>query len=219
MTDNSPEKSGRPGGRGHSTPAYDARLAEIVVRPLAHTPITPNMLTVFGMLVGLTSCWLFSRGDPVLANWGGLCFMFAVFMDHVDGAHARSTGKTSRFGHYLDHFGAATTYCAGFIGIGLGTGNEITGGWGPWLGLVTAIAITIIFSVRMRVELVHGTEVVEQTPRAGFEIEDILYLVGPVAWLGWLDGFILAAGIGTPVFLIWVLWDAWRLSSVADRAN
>ena len=219
MTDNSPEKCGRPGGRGHSTPAYDARLAEIVVRPLAHTPITPNMLTVFGMLVGLTSCWLFSRGDPVLANWGGLCFMFAVFMDHVDGAHARSTGKTSRFGHYLDHFGAATTYCAGFIGIGLGTGNEITGGWGPWLGLVTAIAITIIFSVRMRVELVHGTEVVEQTPRAGFEIEDILYLVGPVAWLGWLDGFILAAGIGTPVFLIWVLWDAWRLSSVADRAK
>jgi archaetidylinositol phosphate synthase len=192
--------------------AYDARLAEFVVRPFARAPISPNMLTVFGMLVGLTSCWLFSRGDPVLANWGGLCFMFGVFMDHVDGAHARSSGKTSRFGHYLDHFGAATTYCAGFIGIGLGASGALTGEWGPWLGLITAISITVIFSVRIRVELQHGADVVEQTPRAGFEIEDILYLVGPVAWLGWLEGFILAAGIGTPIFLIWVLWDAWRLS-------
>jgi phosphatidylglycerophosphate synthase len=205
-------KSQEGAGHGNSALAYDARLAEIVVRPLANTPISPNMLTVFGMSVGLASCWLFSRGDPVLANWAGLCFMFAVFMDHVDGAHARSSGKTSRFGHYLDHFGAATTYCAGFIGIGLGAGEDLTGGWGPWLGLVTAISITIIFSVRMRVELQHGAEVVEQTPRAGFEIEDILYLVGPVAWLGWLDGFILAAGIGTPIFLVWVLWDAWRIS-------
>jgi phosphatidylglycerophosphate synthase len=192
--------------------AYDARLAEYVVRPLVNSPISPNMLTVFGMLVGLTSCWLFSRGDPVLANWGGLCFMFGVFMDHVDGAHARSSGKTSTFGHYLDHIGAATTYCAGFIGIGLGAGSELTGGWGPWLGLITAISITIIFSVRLRTEIQHGAEAVEQTPLAGFEVEDILYLVGPVAWLGWLDGFILAAGIGTPIFLIWILFDTWRIS-------
>ena len=213
-----PQDGAGPAGQEKSALAYDARLAEIVVRPLVHTPISPNMLTVFGMLVGLTSCWLFSRGNPVLANWGGLCFMFAVFMDHVDGAHARSSGKTSRFGHYLDHFGAATTYCAGFIGIGLGAGGELTGTWGPWLGLITAVSITIIFSVRMRVELQHGAEVVEQTPRAGFEIEDILYLVGPVAWLGWLEGFILAAGIGTPIFLIWVLWDAWRLSRREAKA-
>lgn len=195
-----------------NTTAYDARLAEFVVRPIARAPISPNMLTMFGMVVGLTSCWLFAQGDPVLANWGGLCFMFGVFMDHVDGAHARSSGKTSRFGHYLDHVGAATTYCAGFIGIGLGASGDLTGDWGPWLGLITAISITIIFSIRVGVEIQHGAEMVEQTPWAGFEIEDILYLVGPVAWLGWLEGFILAAGIGTPIFLIWVLFDAWRVS-------
>jgi len=208
---NNPKDDGGAAEYHKNTTAYDARLAEFVVRPLVNAPISPNMLTVFGMLVGLLSCWLFSRGDPVLANWGGLCFMFGVFMDHVDGAHARSSGKTSKFGHYLDHIGAATTYCAGFIGIGLGASSDLTGDWGPWLGLITAISITIIFSVRLRVENQHGADVVEQTPRAGFEIEDILYLVGPVAWLGWLDGFILAAGIGTPLFLAWVLFDAWRI--------
>lgn len=211
MTHKTPDGAD-PAGYQKNTTAYDAQLAEFIVRPLVNAPISPNMLTVFGMLVGLGSCWLFSRGDPTLSNWGGLLFMFAVFMDHVDGAHARSSGKTSKFGHYLDHIGAATTYSAGFIGIGLGAGSEMTGSWGPWLGLITAISITIIFSVRLGVEIQHGAEVVEQTPRAGFEIEDILYLVGPVAWLGWLDGFILAAGIGTPIFLVWVLFDAWRIS-------
>jgi phosphatidylglycerophosphate synthase len=211
MADHPPDTVGASGAAKPAL-AYDARLAEIVVRPLAHTPVSPNMLTVFGMVIGLISAWLFASGDPVRASWGGLIFMIGVFMDHVDGAHARATGKTSRFGHYLDHIGAGTTYSAGFIGIGLGASGDLTGTWGPWLGLVTAISITLIFSIRLRVEILHGAETVQQTPRAGFEVEDILYLVGPVAWLGWLDGFILAAGIGTPIFLTWVLWDAWRLS-------
>jgi len=40
----------------------------------------------------------------------------------------------------------------------------------------------------------------------GFEPEDALYLVGPVSWLGLLAPFLLAAAVGAPIFLLWVLW-------------
>ncbi len=208
MTNPAQDESG--GDSAKRVLALDARLAEIVVRPLARTPVSPNMLTVAGVLIGVSAAWLFSTGETAAANWGGLLFMVAVFMDHVDGAHARSTGKTSRFGHYLDHFGAATSYSVGFAGIGIGR-PDVLGGWGVELGIAAAVSVMVIFSVRIVVEERHGSAVVTQTPRGGFEIEDTLYLIGPVAWLGGLEPFIVAAGIGTPLFLIWVLWETYTV--------
>ncbi|MDX1540622.1 MAG: hypothetical protein R3349_04395, partial [Geminicoccaceae bacterium] len=45
----------------------------------------------------------------------------------------------------------------------------------------------------------------------GFEIEDVLYLLGPVTWLGGLEPFLLLAGIGAPVYLVHVIWVCRRL--------
>ncbi len=45
--------------------------------------------------------------------------------------------------------------------------------------------------------------------------EDTLYIVGPVTWLGALQPFLVAAGIGTPAFLIWVLWQWLRARRAA----
>ncbi len=40
---------------------------------------------------------------------------------------------------------------------------------------------------------------------AGFELEDGIYLLAPVTWLGWLEPFLVAAGIGATVYLLWTL--------------
>ena len=54
----------------------------------------------------------------------------------------------------------------------------------------------------------------------GFEPEDALYLVGPVAWLGLLGPFLLAAAFGAPLFLLWVVWCAvTRRSATASPAK
>ena len=53
------------------------------------------------------------------------------------------------------------------------------------------------------------------TDGAGFEVEDILYIVGPITWFGLLDYFLVLAGIGAPLFLIWTAWETSR----AMRAN
>jgi hypothetical protein len=48
---------------------------------------------------------------------------------------------------------------------------------------------------------------VVQPAAGGFEIEDILYAIAPVTWLGLLPPFVLAASIGAPAFALWVARD------------
>ena len=77
-------------------------------------------------------------------------------------------------------------------------------------GIAAGLSIAAIFTVRMWMERRYGMGSVQQTVHGGFEIEDTLYVIGPVTWLGLLPPFVAAAAVGTPLFLIWVIWDAWR---------
>ncbi len=115
--------------------AYDQRLAKIVVAAIKGLPISPNVLTALGMLVGIASGFLYAQGtrDGMIA--GSLLFMVAVWMDHVDGEFARATGKTSKFGHYFHHVAAMTSYCAMFIGAGYGLRDTWLGDWSVICGI------------------------------------------------------------------------------------
>lgn len=188
----------------------DQRIARIVVRPLARTPITPNMLTCVGLAVGLTAAWLFAQGVPHLTWWAGGLFMIAIWIDHWDGELARLTGRTSRFGHFFDHAVSLANYVSNFVGIGIGLGAGALGGWAIPLGIVAGVAIASIFGVRLWVELTHGRAAVKQPIRGGFETEDTMYILGPIAWLGLLEPFLAAAAIGAPIFLVHTIMRAVR---------
>ncbi|MDP7123483.1 MAG: CDP-alcohol phosphatidyltransferase family protein, partial [Alphaproteobacteria bacterium] len=91
-------------------PPWDQRLASIMVRPLARTPITPNQITVFTLVLALAAAALFAVGDKTAANWAAGMFILARFMDHFDGELARMTGKTSLLGYYLDYAVGGLSY-------------------------------------------------------------------------------------------------------------
>ncbi len=192
------------------TIAYDQRLARWVARHLARTAISPNMVTLAGMIMGLCAAWLFARGDATAANWGAALFMAAAWTDHLDGELARASGKTSRFGHYFDHVAMVTTYVTLFVGMGLGLESRGMGGAAVYLGIASGVAVGAIFGTRLWLANRLGSEAIVMTPVAGFEVEDILYVVGPITWFGLLDYFLIAAGIGAPLFLIWTAWDTSR---------
>lgn len=68
-------------------------------RALVHTPLTPNTVTVFGMLAGL------GAAACAALNAHGICLaLIAVsrLADGLDGPLARATGTSSDFGGYLD---------------------------------------------------------------------------------------------------------------------
>jgi phosphatidylglycerophosphate synthase len=189
--------------------AFDQRIARRAAALLARTPASPNGVTAASIGVGLTAALLLARGD-VWIHLGAALFMVAVWMDHVDGELARQTRRTSTFGHYFDHVAAMTNYVSGFVGAGYGLRYGALGDWGPVLGLSAGLAVAAIMSVRLRMEIRDGRDSVRQTVRNGFEIEDTLYVLAPITWLGLLPYFIVAAGIGAPVFLLYVLWELLR---------
>ena len=193
-----------------STIAYDQRLARWVARPLARTPVSPNLITFLGLVMGLCAAWLFSRGDTTAANWGAVLFVAAAWADPLDGELARASGKTSKFGHYFDHAAMVTTYVTLFVGMGVGLATRGMGDAAMLLGIASGVAVGAIFGTRVWIENRLGREAVAMTPVAGFEVEDILYIVAPITWLGLLDFFLIAAGIGAPLFLMWTAWETSR---------
>ena len=46
---------------------------------------------------------------------------------------------------------------------------------------------------------------------AGFELEDGIYLLAPITWLGFLEPFFFAATIGAAVYGFWTLLQWYRL--------
>ena len=74
-------------------------LTRPVVRLLSKTPITPNAVTWSGFLVTVGAAVLIITEHLFAA---GFVVLIAGFFDIVDGALARSTNRTTRFGAVLD---------------------------------------------------------------------------------------------------------------------
>src|SRR5262249_34786011 len=96
------------------------------------------------------------------------------------------------------------------------------GSWAPAAGGIAAGAIAAIFLIRVFLEETAGRAMVTQENWWGFEPEDVLYVVGPVAWLGLLGPFLLRSAPGVPLLLAWGVWGAsarrWATGSTAKSA-
>jgi CDP-diacylglycerol--glycerol-3-phosphate 3-phosphatidyltransferase len=85
------------------SPDWRHKLAERFTTPaarvLSKTGVTPNTLTVMGFLVSVAAGVLIAT-EYFLA--GGLVVLFAGAFDLLDGPVARITGRTTKFGGFLD---------------------------------------------------------------------------------------------------------------------
>jgi CDP-diacylglycerol--glycerol-3-phosphate 3-phosphatidyltransferase len=74
-------------------------VARGVARIFTRTPLTPNSLTVIGFLLNFPVAYVMANGWLML---GGFLILFAGVFDMLDGALAKVTGRTSKFGAFLD---------------------------------------------------------------------------------------------------------------------
>jgi len=179
----------------------DQRLASVLVRPLAKTPVTPNQITAFSLILSLAGAGLFAWGDGAAIHWGAGVFMISRFIDHMDGELARLTGQTSRFGYFFDGIVGVIAYAALFIGIGIGLWR---GGGEPWmlfLPVVAGVAITINAVLQFRMEATLDNPPPTYPSWGPFELEDGIYLIGPIVWLGYLYPLFLIGCFGTIAYL------------------
>ncbi len=179
-------------------PPWDARVARALVRPLRQSAVTPNAITTLTLLLGLLAVGLLT-GAGAAANLGAALFMLACLLDHADGELARLTGRTSTFGHYYDAVADALVMSALFVALGLGQGKA-------GLGLIAGGAVALTVLLRLEHERRAGKAAVAQPNLLGFEPQDLLYLVGPMTWLGGLETFLQLAAIGAPLYALSALW-------------
>jgi CDP-diacylglycerol---glycerol-3-phosphate 3-phosphatidyltransferase len=83
-------------------PALEARVRRLsmrLIRPVARSRISPNMLTVIGLLLNIVTAAVIG-GGYLFAS--GLLLLVAGIFDMADGALARVKDATSQFGDFLD---------------------------------------------------------------------------------------------------------------------
>jgi phosphatidylglycerophosphate synthase len=198
---------------------WDARLARRLVSPLKDSRVTPNHLTTIRLAVGIAAAYAFTAGTYGWSNLGALLLALSNFLDHADGELARISGRSSRAGHLYDLGSDALVTVLLFvaIGIGVGTTDPVNGTLlsipPPELGLVAGIAVAAIFLLRMRIETMAGKTGTRQAMLAGFETEDVLYLLPLITVGNATTSFLIAASVGAPLFAVWVAIDYRRTLS------
>lgn len=74
-------------------------IADPLGRAVGKLGVTPNMVSVFGILGNVLAAWLITQQELL---WAGIVFIIFSLLDLVDGAIARATGQATAYGAVLD---------------------------------------------------------------------------------------------------------------------
>lgn len=182
--------------------SWTHRMSRPLVRPMIGTWIRPNHITTLRVLTGLAACACFALGGDGGMIWGGVLWLISAFLDRADGELARLGELSSPGGHLYDYYSDQLINALFFAAIGIGLRHSWLGAWSIPLGLVGAVSILGCGVFSERLERLSPPDTRAYTGRWGFDPDDALYLMGPLAWLGWLSPIVVGAAIGASVVMV-----------------
>ena len=194
---------------GESSSTITHRIARVCIKPLVGGPITPNHITTVRLLMGLAACAAFAVGERSWDVWGGVLWVLSAFLDRADGELARISGLASKWGYIYDNVCDAVLHPLFFIAIGIGLRDSFLGSWSIVMGVIAGLSEAVV------TQLVLATEQQPDSgkkvfPRIGsFDIDDVYYLFGPVAWFNALLPLLIGASIGAPIFAAMTATSIW----------
>jgi len=127
---------------------WNKRLVRPLIRWLMRTPVTPNMVSLVGVVVSLVSGYFFSLGSYWSSILGAMLSYVSSLLDHVDGSLARVTIRESVFGCWLETVCDYLYYLSLAGGITLGlyrqTGNDLSllFGGAVFVGTIMSFIVT-----------------------------------------------------------------------------
>ena len=118
------------------------------VKPFADVGITPNTVTIMGLIVSLVSAWCYYSWtySPILLPVAALLILLSGLFDAVDGIIARTKGKVTVFGGFLDSVSDRYADAMVLAGITLG------GLCNPIAGFAALIGSLMVSYTRSRAE-------------------------------------------------------------------
>lgn len=86
---------------------FKKQFEEVVkkfIKPLEMMGVTPNHITVAGLIMAAFSAWFYADwdGNRLYLVYGAVLILLSGLLDAVDGVLARTTGKVTRFGGFFD---------------------------------------------------------------------------------------------------------------------
>ncbi len=148
---------------------------------LAKSKITPNQVTVVGLLANCVVAYFIARGNLTFFVMGILIWV-AGFFDALDGSVARHTGRVTKFGSFfdsvLDRYSDSVIYL-GILAYFLRLGNELY----VILAAVAMIGSFAVSYVRAKAESLDiGCEIGLMPRTARIVLLGAAFLIGQVFW-------------------------------------
>jgi hypothetical protein len=119
-------------------------------RVLAHSPITPNQITLFAAALGIVGCGLMLTGRYAAVVLGLLLEHTQSVLDGCDGELARVRFQQSKLGAWLDTFVDDVLNVLMTASAGIGVWRAGAGGWALGLGLGGAAMLVLSNLIIMR---------------------------------------------------------------------
>lgn len=196
-------------GEGVMSRLVERRISLALTRRLVTTRITPNVMTLLSVAIGLAGAPFFLSSSPAYQLTGALLFLAHSIVDGCDGELARLKFLESRGGALLDYWGDNLVQVAVFASIAIGWSLAIHSGWPLFLGGLL-IASSLVGAVALFRETQEDEPPGADAPAiarvaAALSHRDFIYLVVLLAAAGKAAWFLVIASVGTPIFLL-LLW-------------
>lgn len=172
---------------------------------LARLGLTPNMLTVLGLLLNVGVAAVIATGR---AELGGVLLLVASAFDMLDGAVARATGNVTKFGGFLDSTLDRYSEIVVFLGLLIYLLNTPDWRIGSILTFIAATGALMISYARARAEAAGASASVGLVPRPERVILLAVFLIiGKPLWALW------ALAILTHATALMRIVHVWNLST------
>jgi len=189
---------------------FERKISLAITRRLAVTRVTPDMMTIVSVGIGLLSAPFFLSEFPIYQLIGALLFLAHSILDGCDGELARLKFMESPHGAILDFWGDNVVHVGVFacMAVGLSFAQDAT--WPLALGAITVIATLGAAACQSRAIMLDKTVGGDAAWIArfaeAFSHRDFIYLVIVMSAVGKAHWFVIAASIGTPIFFVLLLW-------------
>ena len=189
--------------------AWVRRHAEALITALGRTPLTPNQVTVVGLVLTFFAAGLAAFGH---LRWAGVVLIFAGTCDILDGALARSTKASYAYGAFLDS--TLDRYAEGAVYLGLAAYFvSVDGPLQRWLVLATLAALAgsfLVSYIRARAQSLGFTSKTGLFQRPERVVVTVIGLLFANAFGGYvLDGVVFLLAIVTNITALQRIREVW----------
>jgi len=171
---------------------------------LAGLGLTPNLLTVLGLVLNAAVAAVIAAGEP---RWGGALLLVASAFDMLDGAVARASGQTTRFGGILDSTLDRYSESVVFLGLLIYLLDTDDAKTGSILIFISTVGALLISYARARAEAAGWKASVGLLARPErVVLLAVCLIIGKPLWALWV------LAVATHITAITRIVHVWRLS-------